>query len=87
MTLDGLRKLELSLMRRSFEIACEQAGLSTTPDSDEITADHACLASTIQILVEQGFTDATAIAQLARNALASRKDIGFRDHTADRGSH
>lgn len=76
MTLDSLRKLELSLMRRSFEIACERAGLSTARDSDEITADHAYLASAVQALVEQGFTDATEIAQLAMNALVSHRDVG-----------
>lgn len=56
MTLDKLRRLELSLMRKSFEIACERPGLSTDHNSNEITDDHARLASEVQALVERGVT-------------------------------
>jgi hypothetical protein len=59
-------------MRRSFEIACERVGLSTDHDSNEITDDHARLASEVQALVEQGYTDVARIAELAINVLAGR---------------
>jgi hypothetical protein len=75
MTLDNLRKLELSLMRRAFEIACERAGLSTARDGSEITDDHARLAFVVQSLVEQGYTDVTAIAEQATDVLAGRSRI------------
>lgn len=75
MTLDKLRQLEISLMRKSFEIACERTGLSTARDSTKITDDHACLASEVQALVEQGYTDVARIAELAIGALAQRKSI------------
>jgi hypothetical protein len=75
MTLDKLRQLEISLMRKSFEIACERTGLSTARDSTDITDDHACLASEVQALVEQGYTDVARIAELAIGALAQRKSI------------
>jgi hypothetical protein len=69
MTLDELRQIELRLMRQAFELACSRAGLSTSPD--QITPDHAQLARVVQSLVEQGHTDARAIAELARNAMES----------------
>jgi hypothetical protein len=75
MTLDKLRRLEISLMRRSFEIACQRVGLSTARDTDEITDDHACLASEVQALVEQGYTDVTRIADRAIGVLARRKSV------------
>jgi hypothetical protein len=43
-------------MRKSFEIACERPGLSTDHNSNEITDDHARLASEVQALVERGVT-------------------------------
>jgi len=74
MTLDKLRQLEISLMRKSFEIACERTGLSTARDGG-ITDDHARLASEIQALVEQGHTDVVRIAELAIDALALHRSI------------
>ena len=75
MRLDKLQRLEISLMRKSFEIACKRVGLSTARDTDEITQDHACLASEIQALVEQGYTDVTRIAERAISVLAHRKGM------------
>jgi len=65
MTLESLHELELALMRRAFEIACERTGLSIDRCSKEITNEHIYLASVVQNLVEQGLTDASAIAELA----------------------
>lgn len=75
MTLDQLRRLEISLMRKSFEIACERLGLSTDRGSTDITEDHSRLASEVQALVEQGHTDVTQIAELAIDALARHRSI------------
>jgi hypothetical protein len=75
MRLDKLRRVEISLMRKSFEIACKRVGLSTARDTDGITDDHACLASEVQALVEQGYTDVTRIAERAIGVLARHKSM------------
>lgn len=71
MTLDRLHKLELSLMRRAFEVACTRAGLSTARNCTHVTDEHARLASIVQRLVEHGFSDPNMIAELALQSLPS----------------
>jgi len=66
---EELQKLELSLMRHAFEIACRKVALPMACERTKTASAHARMAFVVQALVERGLTDTGLISDHAVSAI------------------